>query len=186
MRKAMLSFVLMMVATSWAFAQAAPPVSAPDVLEKAWRVEFSGNYSLLRENSNNNGYQAGFALRVAQHWAARADVFTVTSPSARVTIAGPEYRFSLGHWFKGSQFIHADGLEAAFSAKIGSARSGPNFGVAKARFAYGLGGSLDKKVSDHLSLRILELNYVRASIFRPEGLVLGNHLQLASGIGLRF
>jgi len=182
----MLLFVLMMIATGWAFAQGAPPVRPPDPLEGAWRVEFSGNYSLLRENSNNNGYQAGFALRVAQHWAARADVFTVTSPSARVTIAGPEYRFSLGHWFKGSQFIHADGLEAALSAKIGSARSGPDFGAARARFAYGLGGSLDKKINAHFSMRILELNYVRASIFRPSGIVLGNHLQVASGIGLRF
>lgn len=160
-------------------AQTAP--APADVLENAWHVNITGGYSLTAGNGTNNGFATSLAVRVAQHWNARADIFTIASPATIVTLVGPEYRFSLAHVLASSQFINTQNFAPFLNVKMGDAKS-----PGASKFAYAIGGGIDYVVNSTLTLRPLDVTYIRASIFQSGGIVVGNHVQLASSIGLTF
>lgn len=170
-----------------AFAQ-----TAPDPLENAWNISINGSYSNLSQAANNNGFQASEAFRVAQHWNFRTDQFLVMNPSSVVVTAGPEYRLSLAHLLAKSTFsANAAKLEAFANLGAGSARSSTvgadgTSTLSAAKFAWKVGGGLDILVNPTLSLRILDISYVRAGMLTHGGELLGNHIQAAAGLGLRF
>lgn len=180
-----LAVVLLSVA---AFSQTKPA----DPLESAWNVAINGNFSNITSAANNNGVQTVEAFRVAQHWNLRADQFLTMSPNAVIATAGPEYRLSLAHILAKSNFAaNASKLEGFANVGLGTARtqttdaSGTST-LSAARFAYKAGGGIDVLVNNTLSLRLLDVSYVRASMLAKGGQVLGNHLNLEAGLGLRF
>ena len=170
-------------------AQTPPPA---DPLESGWNVAINGNVSNVSNAATNNGFQTSESLRVSQHWVARTDQFVTLAPSAVIVLAGPEYRFSLAHVLASSNFaVNAEKIEAFVHMGAGTARSEATAKdgtttLSTAKFAYGIGGGFDFKISDTVTVRPLDLTYVRASMLQNGGQVLGNHLQFAAGLGLRF
>lgn len=188
MKQFILAAVLCLLAVT-AFGQIQPP----DTQEGPWNVAINGSFSNVSNAATNNGFVTTEALRVAQHWNVRSDQFVTLSPATLIVLAGPEYRFSLAHIFKGSPAfsLNAAKLEGFAHAGAGTARSTSTDAagtttLSAARFAYGVGGGFDIKLSDTMSLRPLDLTYVRASMLQGGGAVLGNHLQFATGLGIRF
>lgn len=192
-----IAFAFAMFAAS-AYAQTPTPApKPPDPLEGAWNVSINGGYSSLSNSQTNNGFVTGVSFRVAQHWNLRSDVYILNNPSVTVALAGPEYRFSLEHLLKGNpQFAaNASRVEAFINLGAGTVRStdtvvGTNESTTtteyKAKFAYSAGGGFDIKLSDTVSLRPLDLKYIRGSMLAGGGQVIGNHLQFAAGLGVRF
>jgi len=194
MKAAITAIVLLFLSVS-TFAQTPAP-KPPDILEGAWNVSVNGGFSSLSNQQTNNGFVTGIAFRVAQHWNLRSDVYLLNNPSVTIALAGPEYRFSLEHLLKSSNFAaNAGRVEAFINAGAGTVRSTDVVtGTAtttttteyKAKFAYSVGGGFDIKLSDSVSMRPLDLKYIRGSMLAGGGQVIGNHLQFAAGLGLRF
>lgn len=168
-------------------AQNPPPANPPDLLEGAWNVSVYGAYS---KQQTNNGFATGLSLRLSQHLAMRSDVFILNSPQVTVALGGAEYRFSLEHLIKGSNYAaNASRVEAFLNLEAGTARSTALIGTGPkdlAKFAYSAGGGFDIKLSDTVTVRPLDLKYVRSSFLNSGGQILGNQLQFAAGLGLRF
>lgn len=183
--------VFTMLSCLFSIAQTPAP-TPPDVLENAWNIGINGNFSNLSQSANNNGFQVSEAFRVAQHWTFRSDQFLVMNPSIVVVTAGPEYRFSLQHLLAKSTFAaNASKLEAFVNVGAGTARSSTvadngTTTLSAAKFAYKIGGGIDILVNSTLSLRPLDISYVRAGMLNNGGQILGNHVQAAAGLGLRF
>lgn len=175
-----------------AFGQTAPPPAQPDPLEGAWNISVNGSYSNVSDAATNNGFVTTEAFRIAQHWNLRSDQFIVLNPSSVIVLAGPEYRLNLSHFLATSAFTaNASKIEAFVNVKAGTARSSAiatdgTTTLSAAHFAYGVGGGFDILVNSTLSLRPLDISYVRAPMLTNGGAVLGNHLQFATGLGLRF
>lgn len=193
--------IFILITFSFSFAQTSKSntvstsvvVPTPDPLESAWNISVSGSFSSVSNASTNNGFQTSEAIRFATHWTARADTFIVTLPSVVVVTAGPEYRASLAHLIKpNTQYvINTSNMEAFVNLGLGTSRtssvaSDGTTTLSKAVFAYKIGGGFDIKVSNTMYLRPLDISYVRASMLQNGGMVLGNHVQFAAGLGLRF
>jgi len=171
--------VLLFVFSLGALAQTPTP---PNLLESAWHVQLGGGYNLTSNEGTNNGFASSIALRVGNHWSVRADIFSVNSPATLVTLIGPEFRWSLAQWVRPNDFINTGRFLLFVNAKAGSAKNSNDV----KKLAYSLGGGIELPVSETFSLRPLDVSYVRASLFQGGGIWLGNHMRLASGIGLRF
>lgn len=164
-----------------------PPPKPPDVLEGAWNVSVYGAYS---KQQTNNGFATGLSMRLSQHLAMRTDVYILNDPQITIALGGAEYRFSLEHLIKGSNYAaNASKVEAFLNAGAGTARSTALIGTGPkdlAKFAWSLGGGFDIRISDTVTVRPLDLKYVRSNFLNNGGQVLGNQLQFAAGLGLRF
>jgi opacity protein-like surface antigen len=190
--KSLFASVLVLVALSLGAIAQTAPAAPPDPLESGWNVSITGSFSNVSNAATNNGFVTTEALRVAQHWNARADEFITLTPATVIVLAGPEYRFSLEHLLKSSSFAaNAATIEAFAHAGAGTARSQSTSAdgsttLSAARFAYGIGGGFDVKLNATMSVRPLDLTYVRSSMLTNGGAILGNHLQFAAGLGIRF
>lgn len=181
-----------------AYAQTPTPApKPPDVLESGWNVSVNGSYSNLTNAPTNNGFVTGMSFRMAQHWNLRSDVYILQSPQGlTMALAGPEYRFGLEHILKNTNFAaNANRIEAFFNAGAGTARTSTVIlakdgssivNLSKAKFAYSVGGGFDIKLSDTVTVRPLDIKYVRSSFLEYGGGVYGNQLAFAAGLGLRF
>jgi len=178
--------VLLLFLASTAAAQTPPP-KPPDILENAWNVSVYGAYS---KQQTNNGFATGLSLRLSQHLAMRSDVYILNSPQVTVALGGVEYRFSLEHLLKSSTYAaNASRVEAFANVEGGTARSTALIGTGPkdlAKPAWSLGGGFDIKLSDTVTVRPLDIKYVRSSFLSNGGQVLGNQMQFAAGLGLRF
>jgi hypothetical protein len=190
--KHLCSFVVVCLLALSAIAQTPASATPADALESGWNVSITGSFSNVSNAATNNGFVTTEALRVAQHWNARADEFITLTPATVIVLAGPEYRFSLEHLLKSSSFAaNAAKIEAFAHAGAGTARSQSiaadgSTTLSAARFAYGIGGGFDVKLNSTMSVRPLDLTYVRSSMLTNGGAILGNHLQFAAGLGIRF
>jgi hypothetical protein len=190
-------FLLMVLFLLWLPMITRAQAPAPDPLESGWPLSINGAISTLSQQNTNNGAMASVGLRLAQHWVLRSDVFILNSPSVTIALLGPEYRFSAAHLFKGSSsgLIQANAVEIFINGKAGSASSTAaavdSTSKSTTRFAFGVGGGFDIKVSDTVSIRPLDLSYLRGSFMGPSGApqhisaVVGNHISFAAGIGIR-
>lgn len=170
-----------------------------DPLETGWHVSVNGAFSNLSGQQTNNGYLSFAEVRVAKHWSARLNYFATADPTAKIITAGPEYNFSLRHILPKSDFLDVSKLEAFAGVSLGASHLEPcpNLtGQALAdckvlkespapgfKFAAVVGGGVNYRITDKLTIRPLEVNYVRSA---AGGQLIGNHLQFASGVGLRF
>jgi hypothetical protein len=187
--KRLVLFVGILFFTSTCYAQTLP-ATPPDTLESGWNVAVNGSFSSATNQGTNNGFAATMALRVAQHWNIRADTYLLTSPSVTVTLAKLEYRVSLAHMVKQSSFmVNANRMELFFNGGAGTARSSAVVnGVQREtrRPAYSVGAGFDISVSPTVTLRPLDVSYVRSTMLTNGGTFLGDHLQFEAGLGLRF
>lgn len=178
-------------------AKAQSPAPAPDPLEAAWNVSISGNYANVSNAPTNNGVLTSVAFRIAQHWNLRADTYLLNSPAGMVLVlGGPEYRISAAHIFPQSNFmINANRMELFANIEAGDARTGvpmvvPQTGnivnVSASKFAFSVGGGLDITISPMVTVRPLDVKYVRSSFLNNGGGFYGNQLDFAAGLSLRF
>lgn len=173
-----------------AFAQTAPPT---DPFEGAYNVTINGSFSNVSNAATNNGFQTTEGIRFSQHLLVRSDQFVVLGPpSAVIVTAGPEYRFNLAHLLSKSNFAaNASKVEAFGNVGAGTARSSAmnpdgTTTLSKAAFAYKVGGGFDILLNKTMSIRPLDISYVRAPMLQNGGSILGNQLQFAAGLGVRF
>lgn len=178
-------------------AQTPPAPKPPDILENAWNVSVNGGYSNFANAPTNNGFVTGVSFRVSQHLNLRSDVYVLNSPQGlTVAVAGPEYRFSLEHLLKSSSYAaNAARVEAFFNFEAGDAHSStvlvaPNgtttSQITKSKFAYGPGAGFDIKLSDTVTVRPLDVKYLRSQYLNAGGGLYGNQLSFAAGLNLRF
>lgn len=175
------------------YAQTKPPA----VLEAPWNVAINGNFSSLQNQATNNGVLISTAIRLATHWNIRADTYMFQTPNITVVLGGPEYRFSLARLFKNSNgAINAQNVEAFVNVGAGDAKSSAIVAVtpttvtttssSMSKFAYAVGGGFDIMISPTVSMRPLDIKYIRSQMVTGGGQLIGNHLDFAAGIGLRF
>jgi hypothetical protein len=183
LRNAVTCIFLLAVQAISAFGQTPTPPSDP--LETGWNVMVNGGYSSVSNATTNNGFFFSTGIRLSQHLVARGDVFVVASPAVTVSLAKPEYRFSALHLFKRNTTQAVKNTEFFVNAGIGAAHYTDPAKGGQSKFAYGFGGGFDVKMSDTITVRPLDVNYVRSTLLNG-GKVIGNHLQFAAGLGLRF
>lgn len=178
---------LLLLSTLRVEAQATPPA---DPLETGWNVSVNGGYSSVTNAGTNNGFFFSTGIRLGTHWVARGDVFVLNEPAVTVTLVKPEYRFSALHIFKNSSSATVKNTEFFINAGVGSARFTDPAKGTQSKVAYGAGGGFDIKMSDTVSIRPLDVSYIKSSMIAAAGgsssRVIGNHLQFAAGLGLRF
>jgi opacity protein-like surface antigen len=175
--------------------QSTPPAPA-DPFETGWNVGINAGISTLSNQQTNNGFTMSTALRVAQHWNVRFDTYILNNPAVTVVLVSPEYRLSLSHLLKSSPTfaVNANRLELFINAGAGTAKSSADMTAAgpvdttkeNYKLAYSIGTGFDIKLTDTMSIRPLDIKYVRASILNNGNAFLGNHLQFAAGLGVHF
>lgn len=161
----------------------APPTPAPTPLTSGWNVAVNGGYSSVSNAGTNNGFFFSTELRLSDHYSARGDVFVLTDPSVTVTLAKAQYRFAPK--FKTSSYALPQNMEFFANVGVGDARYNDPAQGTQSKFAWGIGGGFDVRISDTVSVRPLDVNYLRSSLIGG-GRVIGNHLNLAASLGLRF
>jgi len=200
LRIPILAFAIFVFATSLWAQTPAPSCTLPlDFCESAWTVSVWGNYSAMNNANTNNGFESGAAFRFSTHWSAAARYYQTASPSGNVFVAGPEFHFSPAHFLSSSPISGFDwsNVEIGVHASPGIAWStanitnddGTTVGVSgPKRFAFAVGGMVDYTFpsAPNFQLRILEVSYVRAPFLSNGGQLIGNHVQVASGIKLVF
>ena len=186
MRKLIVLFTLLVA--SLAFGQ-----NPADPLEGAYNVTINGSFSNVSNAATNNGFMTTEGIRLSQHLLARSDQYVVLGPpSAVIVTAGPEWRFNLEHILSKSTFAaNASKVEAFANVGAGTARSSAlnadgTTTLSKAAFAWKAGGGFDILINKTVSIRPLDISYVRAPMLQHGGSVLGNQLQFAAGLGVRF
>ena len=184
MKKLLLLFVLSVVSVH-AQTKAPTPAPPPDPLESGWNVMVNGGYSQVQNAGTNNGFFFSTGIRIAQHWVARGDVFVLASPSVTITLVKPEYRFSALHLFSNTTSSTVKNTEFFANLGIGDAHFTDPAKGTQSKVAYGFGGGFDVKLSDTVTVRPLDVNYIYSDLIGG-GKVIGNHLQFAAGLGLRF
>jgi hypothetical protein len=190
-RSKLLTLALVLSLATLANSQTTPPQPA-DPFETGWNIMLGGNYMNATNAATNNGVLTTQGLRVAQHWVARSDQYITLSPSGVLVLAGAEYRESLAHLFPKSNTyaVNAEKMEAFVNLEVGTARTSTTTSsgttLSTAKFAWGVGGGFDIKLTDTTSLRPLDIKYVRAGMLTNGGQLLGNHVDFAAGLNLRF
>lgn len=184
--KILSAFVLALILSVATHAQTTP---AP------WAVSVNGNFTSLQNAGTNNGVLISTALRISTHWNLRADTYLLQSPSVTIVLASPEYRFSLASLFKSSTgAVDPHNVEVFANAGLGDARATAIIAqsgtttttTSSSKFAYSVGGGFDILVTDKMSIRPLDVKYIRSSMITSGGQFVGNHLDFAAGLGLRF
>ncbi len=181
-RKCSLAVLFSSVLAVVSFGQTPAP---SDPLETGWNVSVNGGYSSIQNAGTNNGFFFSTGIRLTQHFVARGDVFVLNDPAVTVSLVKPEYRFSAQHLFKSASSATVKNTEFFVNAGIGSAHYTDPAKGSTSKVAYGFGGGFDIKMSPTVSIRPLDVNYINSSLING-GRVIGNHLQFAAGLGLRF
>jgi hypothetical protein len=184
-RKTALILALMVVCPILCLAQDKPDSSEPHQKidwDPGWRVGFFGGYSLLKDTDSNSGFASSITFRLAQNWSVRADAFTVGYPSYLVVLIGPEYRLYLGDSERKISF------EPFFNTKAGVSRSTTNDMGHQSSAAWSVGGGGDIRVAKIFFLRPVDINYIRADMYKSNrnGQIYPNHFQASTGFGIRF
>lgn len=152
-----------------------------------WTVSINGNFLNVSNAATNNGFASVESVRVANNWELRADQLTLGVPSGgSIQLFRAEYRFQLSDLVKPNQFVNTANFEPFINLGGGVANSNISTtstnrpaAVIGVGFDYAAGGT------GMFTLRPLDVSYVRASILQGGGQIIGNHLQLMSGIGIR-
>lgn len=160
----------------------APAPKAADTQESYWTVSVHGQYSDVSGAQTNNGTKSGVDVRVAQHFSLGAEYLTTINPAnTKLAMVGGDYFRSLGHLGAKSQFVDLSQFEIGFGPRAGiSIQNGIRKG------AFGFHGRLDRHVGNNVTLRLLDVEYVRAAVLPGGGQVIGNHVAAGAGIGLSF
>jgi hypothetical protein len=164
---------------SVAFAQTLP----------GWTVAINGNFSNISNASTNNGFATIETVRVSDHFAVRADqLMTVNPAGAEIFLFKAEYRRLLSDFIKPNPYLNTANFEPFVNAGGGTAQSNNGGVLSTSRPAFAVGGGFDMAVGSTgmFTIRPLDISYVRASILQNGGTLIGNHLSLFAGIGLRF
>jgi hypothetical protein len=151
-----------------------------------WNVAINGNFLNITNAATNNGFASVEAVRVANNWDLRADQLTLVSPSGgTIALFRAEYRFLLSSLLKPNAYVNTSNFEPFINVGGGIANSNDASGSTN-RPAFVVGAGFDYLVSSTgmFTLRPLDISYVRASILQGGGEIIGNHLQLMSGIGV--
>lgn len=174
----------LLLASSVFAQQATSPPQPADPFDGGWTVAVNGGYSSVQNAGTNNGFFFSTGIRLTQHFVVRGDVFVLNDPAVTISLVKPEYRFSAKHLIKAPTSPIVANTEFFINAGLGSAHfTDPGKGT-QSRFAWGVGGGFDIKLSDTVSMRPLDVNYLKSALTGPR--VIGNHLQFAAGLGLRF
>lgn len=154
-----------------------------------FNVSIYGGYSNVTGAATNNGTFTSQALQIGHSFAVRNDVYMLANPTIVIDVAGPEYRVSVNKLFPSlsGDYPIINNMELFANAKLGDAYQTNTQGdkVGKNSFAYGVGGGIDIEVSTNVVARVLDVSYIRTPLVNG-GIVLGNHMQLEAGLGLRF
>lgn len=186
---------LAMVMVASAVSAQTPPATTPP--EAPWNVAVNGNFTSLQNQATNNGVLISTAIRLATHWNLRADTYLMQTPNITVVLGGLEYRASLARFFKNSTgAINASNVEAFVNAGVGDARSTAIVAVTPttvtttsstmSKFAYSIGAGFDISITPTVTMRPLDVKYIRTDMIAGGGQLVGNHLSYSAGIGLRF
>ena len=200
LKRSLLTLAAMAVLVPSMYAQTPAPATTPapttDPFEAAWNVQVTGNYANVSNAPTNNGFLTGVSFRLSQHVVLRSDVYLLNSPQGMtLTLGGIEYRESLAHLFKSTSpfALNANKVEMFANVELGDAKTGTvlatSGGVAelsKSSFAYSVGGGFDLTLANHVTVRPLDIKYVRSTFLNGGGGVYGNQLDFAAGLGLRF
>lgn len=165
-----------------ASAQATPTPATP-----GWVFSVSGGYSNVTNAPTNNGVAIVTELKLASYTSrkyftdlsARGDTFIIQNPNVTGAYIGPQATL-----FKSS----LNGQDTEFFANVGfgDIRSNDPANVTQAKFSWKIGGGINIQLSDHTFIRPLDVSYIRGSVFQGGGTVIGNHLQAAAMLGVRF
>lgn len=170
------------------FLSASTTLYAQDALETGWKFSVTGAYSNLGNTPTNNGFLTVIERRVASHWSVRFDNIQTASPVSTLLLVGPVYQLSLGHIIKPNQYLDSSKYEVFVHSGAGTGRAGSNAGPSGPyRYAISIGGGLTYRANDTFFLRPIDIQFVRSSVpGAPPVFVIGNHVDLAAGFGLRF
>lgn len=152
-----------------------------------WNVAINGNFLNVTNAATNNGFASVEAVRVANNWDLRADQLTLTSPAGgTIALFRAEYRLLLSSLLKPNQYVNTSNFEPFLNLGGGIANSNDASGSTN-RPAFTVGAGFDYLVgaTGMFTLRPLDVSYVRASILQGGGQIIGNHMQLMSGLGVR-
>ncbi len=156
------------------------------------RVDLSGTYSYIRANPsgagglNLNGATESVAFGFTNHLSAVADVGQYRfaglangqSSNLYTYVAGPRYTLSaFGRMTVFAQVLAGGGRLTASSSGIQAGESG---------FAMAVGGGLDWPIRSHLSLRVLQADYIMTRFENvADTTVQQNHVRISAGIVFR-
>jgi len=194
--------VLAVMFCSPVFAQApglatAPTTAPADTMESGWNVAVNGSFTSISGAPTNNGFVSGVSLRVAQHWNLRSDVYQLNSPEGMtLVLGGPEYRFSLAHLLGQTSFAaNASKIEGFVNLGMGDAytkaitvdtKGNTISTISASKLAASVGGGFDSTLTNNVTLRPLDVKYVRSSFLNGGGGFYGSQLDVAAGLGFRF
>ena len=190
--------VALLLASAGAALGQAPPVppAVPPVELPGYSVSLFVGYSVLQNAQNNNGLFSSVAVPLytkndVWSWtvSARADNFLLSSPSVVVIMGGPEgrFQFSKATLFNGAVF------QPFGNFMLGAARSScvstKTCAVGQdqtSHVAYKVGGGLDMVLTQNMTARLFEVDYIRSTIFPGGGLTVNNFTQVSAAIGFHF
>lgn len=184
--KATLIAVALLLAAISAAAQTPTPTPTPAPQVPGWAFSVSGGYSNVTNAPTNNGVAivtelklATFTRKYFSDISARGDVFIIGNPNVTGSYVGPQVTVLKTN-------VNGANTEIFANVKFGDVRSNDATNSTQAKFSWGIGGGLNVQMSDHTFIRPLDISYIRGSVFQGGGTVIGNHLQAAALLGVRF
>jgi opacity protein-like surface antigen len=133
------------------------------------KVELYGGYSYVGGNfhgwnvsvAGNVNKWFGVVADVSGHSGGFDEVDVVERQKFNSFLVGP--RFSIRKHKRLTPFVHA--LFGPTHVRIRSTENGETFRASETGFSMFLGGGLDIKVSDHVAIRAIQIEYGRANLF---------------------
>jgi hypothetical protein len=182
------SIAVILVVAALLFASSCLAQTPAPPAPTGWTFSTAAGYSNVTNAPTNNGFANVTELKLSTSLAIRGDVFIMTNPNVIGSYVGPEYIFPANRIFKSNPNnpVNSDNVEFFFNAKAGDLRSTDPTNTTKAKFSWGIGGGFNIKLSDKTFIRPLDVSYIRGSVFQNGGTVIGNHLQAAAFLGVRF
>jgi opacity protein-like surface antigen len=183
---------LVLVVTLIAFpVSAQTPCNLPaELCSNGFNVSVTGAYSNFSGVATNNGFLAGVDAQIAPHWVADARIYSTGSPAGNILQFGPTYYGSLAKILPSTGNFNSTNMAWFVSAGAGLSWSAATVNGAMVngpkKFAWSVGGGIDYQVSSNVTLRIVDVRYVRTSMLTNGGQFIGNIAQIASGLNIRF
>jgi len=167
MNKLVLALVTLIAASSTVAAQTPAVMSGGEGSAVTPKVEVFGGYSYLRlYGVNNHGAAGEVTVNVNRWFGISGEVSGYAAEddfdNNALVLAGPKFTYRRGAV---TPFVHV--------------LAGGAFGGGDAAGAFAVGGGVDAKISKHVAIRIIQLDYV-ATTFRS------NNGRIAAGIVFRF
>lgn len=158
--------ILALSLTGQARAQAIPTATTPASLE------VGAGYSVASPDYGQKNLQGftGFAdLNIGLHWGVEADahivdLITPTDIGENSYMIGPRYRFPFGHFN-----LYAKGMAGYGNFRVLETQDnqGQYTGY---YFAYGLGGGLEYRASEHIVIRAIDVDWQKWPNYAKDGL----------------